>query len=164
MASVNLIPDYTVGPGDTLEINVWDNPAFSVSVPVLYPARRKNRGYDNHRSEFRPNSARMVDFIAPFTASNFKDGIQLAINKAKEIGCDTLEVSSTPDLYMNRALDELGFIVRDKKEPWMFQVMLSADRLATELLINQNSWYVLSGDRDRHPIASRNSMTKHQNC
>ena len=34
MASVNLTPDYTVGPDDTLEINVWDNPNLSVSVPV----------------------------------------------------------------------------------------------------------------------------------
>lgn len=34
MASVNVIPNYVVGPDDTLEINVWGNSDLSVSVPV----------------------------------------------------------------------------------------------------------------------------------
>jgi GNAT superfamily N-acetyltransferase len=97
--------------------------------------------------EERPRCA-VVDLFAGRSRSTLIAALALGARKAEAAGCGALDVWCTPFPGHRRVLGGLGFIRRDRRREWLFQVLSADGQVTNPLLLGRRNWYFAYGDQD----------------
>ncbi|HWO88807.1 MAG TPA: hypothetical protein VNL98_06630 [Gemmatimonadales bacterium] len=91
---------------------------------------------------------RIVDLFVGRSPQTIRAALALAVLKAAEHECHTVDFWCTEFPGHRRELGGVGFFRRDARAPWKFQVLHAGGTVPDTLLEGRRNWYFTYGDQD----------------